>query len=172
MLLGPGGGVGNLVREGRGAENLCEERIRVEGDALDDLIELLRRDGGWRRSLLLIGWGSLLLVWWRRLLLLVSGLGLLLIGWGSLPDDGGLGEGDRRKSQQCQSGQRFVSLVHNLFLYLRSFLRAALYGKRGFGEEVVGWVDGEWRVMLSRALRIRPAWRELIWLAARRRITS
>ena len=49
---------------------------------------------------------------------------------------------------------------------------SALIVRRGFGEEVVVGTDGEFRVMLSRALRIEPAWRVLIWLAARRRITS
>ena len=40
------------------------------------------------------------------------------------------------------------------------------------GEEVVGEDGGEFRLALWRAARIRPAWRVLIWLAARRRITS
>ena len=35
VLLGPGGGVGNLLPEGGGGEDLGEERIGIEGDALD-----------------------------------------------------------------------------------------------------------------------------------------
>jgi hypothetical protein len=35
VLLGPGGGVGNFVPEGGGGEDLREERVGIEGDALD-----------------------------------------------------------------------------------------------------------------------------------------
>ena len=46
MLLGPGGGVGDLLPEGGGGDDLGEERIGIEGDALDQLVELLGATGG------------------------------------------------------------------------------------------------------------------------------
>lgn len=99
MLLGPGGGVGDLVPKGGGGEDLGEERVWIEGDALDELVELLGGHGWWGCLLLLIGRAPLLLVlglvllwvgWW----ILWVGLGLLLVGrrrWWRLTFDGGLG---------------------------------------------------------------------------------
>jgi hypothetical protein len=65
--------------------------------------------------LLRVGWG-----WWRRWLV---GLGLLLVWcgrrWG-LAYDRSLGEGDCGKSQQGQSGQRFVSLHTFVYTFVPS----------------------------------------------------
>jgi hypothetical protein len=62
VQLGPGGGVGDLVPESGGGEDLGEQWVGIEGDSLDELVELLG-SYGWRwRPLLLIGWRSLLLV--------------------------------------------------------------------------------------------------------------
>ncbi len=93
VLLGPGGGVGNLLPKRGGGENLGEERIGIEGDALDELVELLRGDGGWWWWLVLwlclgVSWRGR---WWWRLVLRVC---LLLVGGRRLADDGGLGECD------------------------------------------------------------------------------
>ena len=118
MLLRPCGGIGYLVPESGSGENLGEKRIRVECDALNELVELLRGHG-WRWSgllgLLRVGrWRG----WWRLI-----GLGLLLVWrrwWWWLSHDGGLREGDHGKSQQSHGGQRFVNRLHT-FVYLRSF---------------------------------------------------
>ena len=117
MLLGPCGGIGDLVPERGSSENLGEKRIGVECDALNELVELLRGHGRRRGLLGLLrvgGWRG----WWR-----LVGLGLLLVGrWrrGWLTNDGGLCEGDRGKSQQCQSCQGFVNRLHT-FVYLIPF---------------------------------------------------
>ena len=116
VLLGPGGGVGDLVPEGRCGEDLGQQGIRVQGDALNKLIELLRGHWGWRRGLLRVGRGRLLPVGWRGRGGSLVGLGLLLVGggvwgdllliwgglWRELADDRGLGEGDARESQENQ----------------------------------------------------------------------
>jgi len=112
VLLSPGGGIGDLIPEGGCGEDLGEKRVRVEGDALDELIKFLRRDGrGWSFLLLLrVGgrWG-----WWW------VGLGLLLIRRrGRLADDRGLCEDDDRERQESQCGEGFVGRLHT-FVYLR-----------------------------------------------------
>src|ERR1700733_9933266 len=107
VLLCPGGGVGDLVPESGCGENLREERVGIEGDALDQLVKLLRSHW-WRCLLLLIGCAGLLLVlglvllwvgWW----ILSVGLGLLLVGWRRwwcLALNGGLGKRDYAESQR------------------------------------------------------------------------
>jgi hypothetical protein len=136
VLLGPGSGLGDLVGEGGCREDLGEKRVRVECDALDELVKLLRRH--WRRwrPLLLVGWGSLLLIlgltllWILRLTLLrvlrlrllgVLWLALLLIGRRcrrSLANDGGLGESGCSDCEHDAENER-AGIFHGFFLFFQ-----------------------------------------------------
>jgi hypothetical protein len=149
VLLGPGGGVGDLIPEGGGGEDLGEERVGIKGDALDELVELLGSDGRRGRLLLLIGLAWLLLVlglvllrvgWW----ILWVRLGLLLVWWWRwwcLTFYRGLGKGDDAEGQQNQSCQRFVNGLHIFVipafllalsaLFLDSILERKLLGDAG-----------------------------------------
>jgi hypothetical protein len=116
VLLSPGSGVRDLIPEAGGGEDLREEWVGVEGDALDELVKLLGRDGGRRALLLLVGRAWLLLVLWLILLrvlwltllrvyVLLVRLHLLLVWWRRwcLALNGGLGKGDDAETQQNQS---------------------------------------------------------------------
>ena len=76
MRLTPAVGFSDLGRVGRGGENLGDERVGVEGDGGDELLDLIGREGLLR--LLRIAWGVLLIG--RRLLLVGIGLRVLLLG--------------------------------------------------------------------------------------------
>ena len=144
MLLRPCGGIGYLVPESGSGENLGEKRIRIECDALNQLVELLRGHGRRRWSgllgLLRVGrWRG----WWR-----LVGLGLLLVGrwrrW-RLADDRSLGEGNCGQSYRAKNvdGEFF----HGLFLSMQRKWIAYLFpfrwgdcaplNRRNFTVEVV-----------------------------------
>jgi hypothetical protein len=157
VLLGPGGCVRDLVPVGGGGENLGEERIGVECDALDELIKLLRSHRRrWWRSLLLIGWGGLLLVLRLARLrigrlsgLWVSRLCLLLVGWWRLTDNWRLGKGGCREcDQKCSTKDAGVELIHGLFLWIREHIssyRRCLYSvSRGAISPTVEWTLFSW----------------------------
>ena len=52
VLLRPAGGLGDLVIEGGGGEDLGEQRIGIKRDALHELVEPLRGQGSGRGRLL------------------------------------------------------------------------------------------------------------------------
>ena len=54
MLVGPDGGVGDLVPVGGGGEGLGEQRVRIERDAVDQAVELLGSERRGRRRVLLV----------------------------------------------------------------------------------------------------------------------
>ena len=101
VLLRPRGCIGDLIPKSGGGEDLGEERVGVEGDALDELVELLRRDGRRRGLLLLLRVGG------RRRRRWLVGLSLLLVWCGRrrrLADDGGLSQRYCGERQESQSG--------------------------------------------------------------------
>jgi hypothetical protein len=101
VLVGPLGGVGDLVPVGGCGEGLGEQRVRIEGDAVDELVELLGQERRGRgltllRNLVVVGRDGRLALVGRGILRL---LGVRRRRRGRLADDGRLGEGERAEGK-------------------------------------------------------------------------